>query len=94
MLLPNELALLKTLEKKYVLLPVGADHPFSIVKKKKAPVIPAGGLLKGWNSPEQKGLTIQELWNYRSAIAIGLRLDNLFVLDFDCESAVKKAKRL
>ena len=41
MLLPKE-TLLKTLEKKHVLLPVGADHPFSTKKLKKAPVNPKG----------------------------------------------------
>ena len=90
MLLPKELGQLKHLEKKHVLLPVGADHPFSTIKKKKAPCNRQGGLLKGWNKPEQKGFSVNELWNYQSAIAVGIRCDNLFVLDIDGETANSK----
>ena len=94
MLLPKDLALLKTLEKDFVLLPVGADHPTSIIKKKKAPINPRGGLLSGWNKPELKGFTVDQLWNYRSAIAVGVRCDNLFVEDIDGDSASKGLNRL
>ena len=90
MLFPKDLALLRHLEKDHVLLPMGADHPSSIIKKKKAPINPRGGLLKGWNKPEQKKFTVDELWNYQSAIAVGIRCDKLFVLDVDGKTAHEK----
>ena len=90
MLFPKDLALLRHLENDHVLLPIGADHPSSIIKKKKAPINPRGGLLKGWNKPEQKKFTVDELWNYQSAIAVGIRCDKLFVLDVDGKTAHEK----
>ena len=92
MLLPKDLALLKTLEKDFVLLPVGADHKDAIVKKKKAPVDKKGYPLSGWNKPEQKGFTVDQLWNYPTAIAVGIRCDNIFSIDIDGETASKGAK--
>ena len=94
MLLPQDLEMLRPLEKDHVLLPVGADHKDAVIKKKKAPVGRNGYPLSGWNSKEQTGFTVDQLWNYRSAISVGVRCDNLFVEDIDGDSASKGLNRL
>ena len=94
MLLPQDLELLRPLEKDHVLLPVGADHKDAVIKKKKAPVGRNGYPLSGWNTKEQTGFTVDELWNYPNAISVGARCDKLFCLDIDGETASKGIKRL
>ena len=92
MLLPKELELLTPLQYQHPLLPIGADHKDAKFLKKKAPVNKYGGLLSEWDKIE--GYTVKELWSHPRAIAIGIRCDKLFCLDFDGSSAVEKAIKL
>ena len=39
---------------------------------------------------KQKGFSIENLWNYQSAIAVGIQCDKLFVLDIDGKTAHEK----
>ena len=89
MLLPKELELLTPLQYQHPLLPIGADHKDTRVLMKKAPVNKYGGLLSEWDKIE--GYTVKELWSHPRAIAVGVRCDKLFCLDFDGSSAVEKA---
>ncbi len=78
MLNPELLERLRPLETHHPLLPIGSGSD------KKGP------MLKRW--PTHPGFTIEQLKNHHEAIAVGIRCDNIFCLDYDGRSSLFWAK--
>ena len=70
----QELSRLTVLAENHPLLPIGWGND------KKAP------MLKSWQ--HHKGFSIKELEEHKKAIAVGLRCDRIFCLDFDGSSSI------
>ena len=76
----DQLERLRPLAKKHALLPIGYGVD------RKAPIALNGYGLTGWK--EHTGFSIEELRQHPHAIAVGLRCDRMFCLDFDRSSSV------